>query len=215
MTALRRSDWAVRRPQLAGQRPVKRSLTPDRRGSLDLRLLRHFQRIIDPRFPGTALSSLLSPSSSWTAPKFFGAPINQRGFCASQRVRSIRGGIKAYLAHSASNDSGVLTGREIDGCAGATLEQEILAPQSLTPNPRSQCVTRVLGDFELNRPLRLLLHDNGACCDTFSMHDIPDVQLHEIALSQFAVDSQIEHCQFASAVVELQANSDCPDLLEA
>jgi hypothetical protein len=47
-------------------------------------------------------------------------------------------------------------------------------------------------NLELNGSLRLLLHDNGSRSDSIAMRYIADAQLHEIASSKLAVDSEVE-----------------------
>ena len=60
------------------------------------------------------------------------------------------------------------------------------------PNPREDRFACRLRDFELNRPLRFLLHDDRARGDSIAVSDIAHTQLHKIAATQLAVDGQIE-----------------------
>jgi hypothetical protein len=59
-------------------------------------------------------------------------------------------------------------------------------------NPGEHRFTGRLRDFELNRPLRFLLHDDRARGESIPVSDIAHTQLHEITATQLAVDGQIE-----------------------
>jgi hypothetical protein len=43
--------------------------------------------------------------------------------------------------------------------------------------------------------------------------NVVNVQPHEVATAQFAVDREIEQCEVAPAPLKLEPNADCPDLL--
>ncbi len=74
----------------------------------------------------------------------------------------------------------------------ATRKQEILALQPLVVNPCRHRVARLLGDFELDGPLRLLLHHNRAGRDPFAVHDVPDAKLDEVARPQLTIHNEVE-----------------------
>jgi hypothetical protein len=47
-------------------------------------------------------------------------------------------------------------------------------------------------DLELNRPLGLVLHDNGARRHLVAVADVPDPEADQVAAAQLAVDPEIE-----------------------
>jgi hypothetical protein len=73
------------------------------------------------------------------------------------------------------------------------------------PNPGVHRFARRFRDFELHRPLGLLLHDDCASNDPLAMGDIPHAKLHEIAAAQLAVDGQVEQRQLPLQVALAEA----------
>lgn len=59
--------------------------------------------------------------------------------------------------------------------------------------------TCLLGDLELHRPLRLLLHDGCSRSHARAVANVRDSQPCEIACPKLTVDRQIEHCQVPRA----------------
>ena len=70
-------------------------------------------------------------------------------------------------------------------------------------NPRSNRLSRLLGDLKLHRPLRLPLHDNRAGRNMATWNHIVDAKPNQVAPAKLAVDSEIEQRQFAVAMIEL------------
>src|SRR6266446_6150271 len=93
-------------------------------------------------------------------------------------------------------------------------KQIILALERRVSYPGEDRFSGELSDFELNRPLCLLLHDDRARGDSIAMSDIANAQLHEIAAAQLAVDRQVEQRELALAIAQLEANAYCPNLPE-
>ena len=44
--------------------------------------------------------------------------------------------------------------------------------------------------------------------------DVADLEADQVAAAKLAVDSQVEECKLPYAVFHLQADSECPDVLE-
>jgi len=65
-------------------------------------------------------------------------------------------------------------------------------PASNVGKPRLDRGSGLLGDLELHRPARLLLNDGRAVRDPAANADIVDLQSHEIAAPEFAVDREVE-----------------------
>jgi len=59
-------------------------------------------------------------------------------------------------------------------------------------NPSDNRVTRLLGDLELNGPMRLSLKNNRPGSNSASLHYILYAQSRQIAATQLAVDSEVE-----------------------
>src|SRR3974390_108918 len=92
-------------------------------------------------------------------------------------------------------------------------EHEIIASEFSATNPIPHRFSGLLGNLELDRSLRLLLHYNGASCNTFSMHDISNFKLHQIARSQLTVNGEIKQSEFPCPLRQLEAYADRPNLL--
>jgi hypothetical protein len=71
----------------------------------------------------------------------------------------------------------------------------------------------LLGDFELDRPPRLLLNNGGAVSDTAAGANTVDLQPHEIAASELAVDGEVKHCEVAGSMLQLKPDPYGPHVL--
>src|SRR5215471_1020960 len=71
----------------------------------------------------------------------------------------------------------------------------------------------LLGDLELHRPARLLLTDGRAVTNPSADADIIDLQLHEIATPEFAVDREVEQGEVAGSALHLEPDPDRPHVL--
>jgi hypothetical protein len=69
----------------------------------------------------------------------------------------------------------------------------------------------LLGDLELDRPARLLLNNGGAVSGPATGTHIIDLQPHEVAAPQLAVDGEIEQSEVASSSFKLEPDADCPN----
>jgi hypothetical protein len=71
----------------------------------------------------------------------------------------------------------------------------------------------LFGDFELDRSAGFPLDHRGAVPDSAPDAHIADLEPHEVAAPQLAVEGQIEQSEVASTLFELKPDADCPDLL--
>ena len=69
-------------------------------------------------------------------------------------------------------------------------KQKVLRLQPGVFDPCLQGVTGGLGNLELHRSLRLVLHDDGACRHLVAVADVPDLESDEVASAQLAVDAE-------------------------
>jgi hypothetical protein len=90
-------------------------------------------------------------------------------------------------------------------------EQEIVGPQAGAFDPRNNGFSCLLGDFELNGSLRLLLHHDRPRSDRITVRYIAYAYPNEIASSELTVDSKIEQREVAYLVGKLKANADGPN----
>jgi len=81
-------------------------------------------------------------------------------------------------------------------------------------DPRVDSVPRLLREFELHRPLALLLHHNRAAGDVTPLDHIVDAKRDQITAAQLAVDGKVEQCEVPGSMFQLQPNPDSPDLLQ-
>ena len=82
-------------------------------------------------------------------------------------------------------------------------KQEVLRLQPRPLDPRLHGIASSLRYLELHWTQRLVLHDDGARGDLFTVAYVPDLQRNEIAASQLAVHAQIEESEFAHPAFHL------------
>jgi hypothetical protein len=61
----------------------------------------------------------------------------------------------------------------------------------------------LLGQLELHRTASFLLNHDRTIANSAARANVIHLQAHEIASSQLAVDSEIEHCEIALAAFNL------------
>jgi hypothetical protein len=62
--------------------------------------------------------------------------------------------------------------------------------------------------------MSFLLEDEASRCHDLTVADVSNPKLYEVASSKFAVDCQVEECQFPASVRHLQTDADRPNLFE-
>ena len=77
-------------------------------------------------------------------------------------------------------------------------KQVVFRSETGVTDPVSDGISRWFRDLKLNGPLRLLLHDGGACADPLAVRDVAHPQFDQIAGPELAVDRQIEQCEIAN-----------------
>jgi len=92
-------------------------------------------------------------------------------------------------------------------------EQIAFRPQIRHFDPCSDGGSGRLGQFELHWALGLSLHDHRSGQYLIAVRHVPNVQVHQIAATQLAVDRQVEHGKVANLVRVLEMDSDSPDVL--
>ena len=97
----------------------------------------------------------------------------------------------------------------------ADLERESFPTEGRRAESRLRCTPCLLGDFELNGSMGLLLHDDCSRGDAIAMDYVTNTKGNEITGSKLAVDREIEQSELANSPVKLQANANGPDVFES
>jgi hypothetical protein len=90
------------------------------------------------------------------------------------------------------DDPGVLPGGQVRLRSDPAGKEMPGVPASNVGKPRPDRGSGLLGNLELHRTSRLLLNDGRAVTDPTADADILDLQPHEIAAPEFAVDHEVE-----------------------
>lgn len=93
-------------------------------------------------------------------------------------------------------------------------EQKIRHLQSSRFDLRFEALTGLFRDFELHRPLGLLLHDCRSGRHVASVADILDQQPGKIARSELVINREIEHRELTKVRRHLESRPDRPDFSE-
>jgi len=81
-------------------------------------------------------------------------------------------------------------------------------------DPRLQGVSGGGRDLELHRALSLVLHHDRTGCHLVAVAEVPDFEADENAAAQLAVDARVEQGELAYTALHLQADAQCPDVLD-
>uniref|UniRef100_E6QV35 Uncharacterized protein n=1 Tax=mine drainage metagenome TaxID=410659 RepID=E6QV35_9ZZZZ len=71
-------------------------------------------------------------------------------------------------------------------------EEKLVILEFSMGDPCGQGLSGLLGDLKLDGPLSFLLEHDGAMHDGVTMCDIGNMQSHEVAAPQFAIDGEVE-----------------------
>src|SRR6201993_1431296 len=107
-------------------------------------------------------------------------------------MRAIGRAIKPSARDPKMDDPGILPSRQVWLHSDPAGKEGTGVPVSNAGKPRLDRGSGLLGDLELHRPARFLLNDGRAVTDTTADADILDLQPHEIAAPEFAVDREVE-----------------------
>ena len=103
-------------------------------------------------------------------------------------MRTIGRAIKPSTRDPRMDDPGILPGRQVWLCSDPAGKQVPGAPASNVGKPRLDRASGLLGDLELHWTARLLLNDGRTVTNPTADADIVDLQPHEIAAPEFAVN---------------------------
>jgi hypothetical protein len=71
----------------------------------------------------------------------------------------------------------------------------------------------LLGQFELDRPGGFLLHDYGPFSHAVVRDDIAELQGHQVAIAQLAIEGEVKQRKVTSISLKLEADTNGPNLL--
>lgn len=156
----------------------------------DLRLLRDFEGVIDfyAQVPHSRLQFGVRKEQLYGT-KILGSPIDQRRLGPTHRVRPIVGAVKSKLVDPMPENPRVLSSAEMGRIVKSAGKEEVLGFQPSMPDPRLQGISGGCRDFELNRPLSLVLHDDGSGRHLVAVADVSDCECNQVAPAQLAVDA--------------------------
>ena len=113
-------------------------------------------------------------------------------------------------SHPVPHEAGVLPCRDMSAFVKAPGPEVFGPDHQRNLKPSRDGFPRPLGDFEAHRPPGFALDDRGAALDLSGRIDVGDLQLHQVASAQLAVDGEIEERQLASPLCDLEADRDRP-----
>lgn len=87
-----------------------------------------------------------------------------------------------------------------------------LRSRSASFNPIPERSTRLLRDLKLHGPAGFLLDDHAALTRCAACEEIADTERHDIAASQFAIQCHVEQRQVTQSALNLQSDTDAPNM---
>lgn len=135
---------------------------------------------VDAQIANGALQ-LRVPRQELNGPKVSRASVGQRSFGPAHRVRAVGARLEAGIFHLAMDDPGVLPRRQVGRFRHAAAEQEFRGLEVGMGDPCLDGLASRLGDLELDRSPRLMLHHDRAGCCLATMRDVRYPKLNQIA----------------------------------
>mgnify|MGYP001098142484 CR=1 FL=1 len=132
------------------------------------------------------------------------------GLGPSKRVRSILFGSEANGRNPLINKAGILPRTDVVRMINPAGEGKVVHSSTAPPEPCKQTRSGVSHQLELHRRPRFLLYHHAPRSDFRSGNERPDLDLHEIASPQFAVDGEVEQSAIPKATLPIKKKPDCP-----
>jgi hypothetical protein len=142
-----------------------------------------------------------------------GLLVDLRGLGPTRRMRTVGRAVKRGALDPGMDDPRILSRREVEPRAEPAREEVLPLPGADFGKPVFHRGPRLLGNFELDRPPCLLLDDGGAVSNPAAGANIVDLQPHEVAASELAIDGEIEQSEVARSVLQLKPHPDRPNVL--
>jgi hypothetical protein len=100
----------------------------------------------------------------------------------------------------------------MSGVIDAARERIVLNRSAAPFEPSEEAPPSIRHDFELNWSTSLLLDYHRPCSQLTAGDKVADLNLHQIAASQFAVDRKIEKRPISKPMLSIQMKANCPYL---
>jgi hypothetical protein len=180
----------------------------------ELDLLRDCERIVDldPEIANGALQ-LGVAEQQLNRSQVAGLSVNLSSLRSAQRVCAVRRTIEAGALDPTMDDAGVLPCREMRPQPETAWKQVSTSTSVKGSQPLADRAPGLFCDLELHRPAGFFLDHGRSLANPPAGAHLIDPHPNEVATSELAVDGQIEHRKIALAVLQLQANTNCPDIL--
>ena len=138
--------------------------------------------------------------------------VDQHRLRAAKRMSAKLGRVESDAGHPLLNKSGVLSRCQPIRAIAAPCEQELTRFAPRQPQVLIDRHSCLVGQLEPDRPTCLLLANRGAVQRVAVRRNIIDANGNDVTATQLAVDRQVEQCEVAFAVLDLQLRSDRPDV---
>jgi hypothetical protein len=139
--------------------------------------------------------------------------IARRAFVAAPMISSRWGSPPARFKSAAAKTADAMRGAFVVILNAPRCEQKLTR---LFSGSLDVIVHRLLGlfsQFKTDGPPSLSLAHGRPVCAVGIRRNVLDLESHDIAAAQLAVDCQIKKCQIASTVLDLELGPDCPNVL--
>ena len=93
-------------------------------------------------------------------------------------------------------------------------EEVVLRPKACGLDPLLHGLASWRRDFELNRPMRFLLHDDRPRGNLVAMTDVAYLEVDKIAAPELRVDAEIEEREVSYAIAHLHPDPKRPNVLQ-
>lgn len=110
------------------------------------------------------------------------------------------------------DQAGVLACAYVGRMVGAARKGIVLKGATSQFEPFEEAGPSIIHELKLNRPTGLLLDDSGPRPDFSIANNVADPNFHQVATTQFTVDSQIEKRSISNPPVLIKKEAHCPNL---
>jgi hypothetical protein len=180
----------------------------------DIDLFRDRQGIIDLDFEVSDRAfDLRMAEKQLDSPQIAGPPVYQRGLGASEGMGAVVGWFEADAADPGGNQSSILPRAEMAMFAATASEKEIATCSAAGAEIGHHGLPGVICYLECHGAARLALANRRPIRDRAVRGDVVNLERHQIAPSQLAVDGEIEECQIPDPLRYLEMSANRPDVL--
>jgi hypothetical protein len=128
-------------------------------------------------------------------------------------VRAILGTAKSDCLNPLIDKSSVLARAEVAGMVNSARKSVVVGRAAATFEPSEQARSDIGCQLELHGLSGLPLDDDRSGPDVGPRYEITNLDFHQVAAAQLAVDRQVEQRPVANAAFAIQEEANGPDLL--